>query len=392
MSASPPRPPPLWLLIVAAMLMPVTLHVVPPMVPTLAAAFVTDLGTAGLALSLYLVGVAVSQLVIGPVSDRFGRRPLMLVGLAVHVVASVACALAPAIAPFLAARVLQSFGGSSGMVVGRIMIRDCFDQDAAASRIGYVTTAMALSSVMAPVAGAWAEPLIGWRSAFLALAVAGAIALAAAWPCLAETNRRPLDRLDVGALANAMGRLLGDRTFMAMALCAAFNLANWFAFVAAMPVLMSTALDRPTTDYATYIVLVMVAYAGGNLVAGRFTQRFGGRRMIAVGMAIASASQGALFLFAWSGAADPLAYFLPVALCAIGAGFAQPSVQSIALGAIPGLAGAASGLLGFLSMAVAAVATKLVFVFGTDGMLPMATMLLVSILLSTLSLRLRPRA
>ncbi|HJS32380.1 MAG TPA: multidrug effflux MFS transporter [Alphaproteobacteria bacterium] len=388
--AAPPLPS-VTLLVAVTALGAFSMHIILPALPGMARLFGTSESTMQWAVSAALIGVAVGQLVHGPLSDRLGRRPVLIGGTAVYAIASLLCAFAWSSDALIAGRALQAFGACTGMVVGRAIIRDCYAGARSASLIGYVTMAMAICNLASPAVGAYLDAAFGWRSIFIVISIAGMAVLIACALGLAETNRDPSPRLGVAPIVTDLLALLRSRPFVAYALNTAFAMASWFAFVAEAPFVLASVYGRPAIEYGFYVPLVTAGYVLGNFVAGRYSQRFGLERMVAGGMAIALAGT-ALIAFAWLWALpDPLAIFLPMALGAIGTGIFMPNAMAAALGADRRIAGAASGLMGFLQMMVSAGAVWLVGQVRDDSLAPMIAVVLGTLALSLAVLWLRPR-
>ena len=162
-----PRLPPLALIVAFSILGPFSLHVVIPAMPLLVDEFGTDFGSAQATLTVYLVGIAGGQLLYGPVSDRVGRRPVVLAGLALYALASLGCALAGSVETLWVLRLMQGATGCAGQVLGRAIIRDCTPRDRAASLLGYTTMAMSSCASFSPLVAAIVQDLAGWRANFL---------------------------------------------------------------------------------------------------------------------------------------------------------------------------------------------------------------------------------
>ena len=172
--AAPTRPKPsLFLLVAMTGLGPFTMQIVIPSMPAMAAALAVPYGTIQLTLTVYLIGVAMGQLLYGPLSDRYGRKPLLLAGLGLYLLGSAAAAVAPDAGFLILARVLQAAGGCAGLVLGRAMVRDAYPRDRAASVIGYVSTAMAVAPMVSPLLGSVLTEHLGWRSTMLACLAIG---------------------------------------------------------------------------------------------------------------------------------------------------------------------------------------------------------------------------
>lgn len=200
----------LALLIALAMLGPIMLNIITPTLPGLPAALGTTRETAQLTFSLYLFGIAVSQLLLGPLADWFGRRPMILIGLGTYVVASIAAEFAPNIETLIVARLAQSFGASAGLALGRTMIRDQYDLGASASIIGYVTMAMTIAPMIAPILGARLDEAFGWRAIFAFCAIAGAGSFMIAVLRLPETRPQSLIAATPGEVASRTIQLAGN--------------------------------------------------------------------------------------------------------------------------------------------------------------------------------------
>ena len=181
-----------WRLLALLMAMtaigPATLNILVPALPHLVERLATDAGTAQLTLSLYLLSLATAQLLLGPLSDRFGRRPVVLAGLSLAVVAALAALAASSIGALIAVRTLQAVGASTGIVIGRAIIRDLYARERAAAMIGLVTTAMVIAPMVAPLIGGVLDTVFGWQAIFLFLALFSGAVLVWAVAVLPETR------------------------------------------------------------------------------------------------------------------------------------------------------------------------------------------------------------
>lgn len=361
-----PISPPIWILIAATATGPLALNIFVPSMPGLVRVFDTDYATIQLTLTLYLVGVAVAQLAYGPLSDRFGRRPALLTGLAIYAVSSLLCAFAWSVEALIVGRVLQAVGGCAGMVLVRAIVRDVFERDRAASVIALVTMAMAVAPAMAPALGGFLEASFGWHSTFLVPMAMGVIVLAAAIRSLNETNLMPIRRIDVPSMLRNYGELLRSRTFVGYAGNTAMSVGAFFAFLAGGPYVVIEILHRHPSEYGLYFVLISGGYMLGNFAASRLSQRLGVDRMIPIGVAVSTiggvASVGSLM----AEVVTTATVFVPMMLVAIGNGISQPNGIAGAVSVNPRAAGAASGLMGFAQMSCGAVFTIVVGVLQND--------------------------
>lgn len=355
-----PLPPPIWILVAATATGPLALNIFVPSMPGLVRVFETDYATIQLTLTLYLVGVAVAQLVYGPLSDRFGRRPTLLAGLAIYAAASLLCALAWSVETLIVGRILQAVGGCAGMVLGRAIVRDVFERDRAASVIALVTMAMAVAPAMAPALGGFLEAAFDWHATFLVPMAMGIVVLAAALRKLNETNLTPIPRIDLLSMLRSYGELLRSRAFLGYAGNTAMSVGAFFAFLAGGPYVIIEILHRPPSEYGLYFVLISGGYMTGNYLASRISQRYGIDRMIPLGVAVSTAGGVASVGLLAAGVVNTASVFLPMVVVAVGNGLSQPNGIAGAVSVNPRIAGAASGLMGFGQMATGALFTVVV--------------------------------
>jgi MFS transporter, DHA1 family, multidrug resistance protein len=335
------------------------LHMVVPALPLLATAFDESPARVQLVLTLYLAGIAGGQLVYGPVSDRFGRRPVLVAGLVLFLAGTLLCGLAWSLAALIFGRVLQACGACAGIVLGRAIIRDVYEREAAARGLAIVMMAMSLAPGISPAIGAYLAEWVDWRAIFAVLGILGAIVLALTVAWLGETNAHPA-RLHLVGMAASCIALLRSPQFLGFALCSACTSASWFTFIASAPHVLSEALGEPLSTYGLMILLPMATYILGNAAAARFALRLGSLRLLILGRTIALTGAVAMALWYCYAGLSAWAVFLPIALAEIGDGLSQPAALAAGLSIQPRLAGTASGLMGFLQMTVAAIGTFVV--------------------------------
>jgi DHA1 family bicyclomycin/chloramphenicol resistance-like MFS transporter len=351
-------------------LAPFSLQIFLPALPAIQASFAVTPGVVQLALSLSILANALANLAYGPLSDRFGRRPVLLVGLAAFIAGSLACALAQSIELLIGARVVQSIGGAAGMVLARAIVRDLYDRERSASIIAYLTMAMVVAPMLAPTIGAVLLDVASWRAIFV---VATGIGVALSWPIvatLAET-RAPEARRIGGTFAGASA-LLRSGQFWSYVLQSTFGISMFFAFIAGAPYFMMSMLGRSATEYGLWFMLVSAAFMAGNLVSGRFSARIGLDRMVLAGALLALTGAGLALALLLGGAWTPLALFVPMMAAGLGNGFSVPNAQAGALSVYPLLAGTASGIAGFSQMFVAALVSQAVGMLQNGTPYPMA--------------------
>jgi DHA1 family bicyclomycin/chloramphenicol resistance-like MFS transporter len=364
------------ILIGAVALGPISTDLYLPSLPWIGRDLGADVAATQLTLSVFLAAFAIAQIPVGPLSDRFGRRPVLLIGLCIYVLASVACAVAPSIELLILARAVQAIGACAGVVLGRAIVRDIYGRDRAARMLAYIGTAMALAPMIGPILGGTVQGVLGWRWNFGILTTFGAVGLALAWLGLAESNvRRDPSALDPVRMAANFGTLLRHRAFLGFTLTVAFSYAGLFAFISGSSFVLIDTLGVPTEQFGFFFAMGVIGYMTGTQIAGRLTMRMGIARMIWLGGTISLAGGAAMVALvppAVGNAWAPLAVAVPMACYMIGTGIVMPNAQAGALGPFAQMAGAASALMGFLQMAIAAT-VGLVFGQIHDGTpLPMA--------------------
>jgi DHA1 family bicyclomycin/chloramphenicol resistance-like MFS transporter len=370
--APPPAqatPPPAWLLVLITAIGPFSLQILVPAIPGLAAGFGVAAASAQLTLTVYLLGVAVGQLLYGPLSDRYGRRPMAIAGLVVFLAASVLGTLASSIGGLVAGRALQALGACSGMVLARAIIRDCYPRDRSASVMAYVFMGMTVAPMIAPAIGALLDEAFGWRSLMALPGVAGLGLLVAVLARLPETLRHEAGTQHGGfgsVVAASLG-LLRNRAFGIYTGSFAASSAVFFAFIGGAPFFVVRGLGLPATTYGIAFMLISVAYAAGNFVTARYAVRFGAPRLLLAGTAVTFVSALLALGLVLFRPPQLINLFGPAMLMALGNGVAQANAMAAAVSVRPQAAGAASGLAGAIQMSAGAAATVLVAALETGS-------------------------
>jgi MFS transporter, DHA1 family, multidrug resistance protein len=347
------------ILIGAVALGPVSTDLYLPSLPSIGRDLGADVAATQLTLSVFLIAFALVQIPIGPLSDRFGRRPILLGGLAVYAIASVVCAFAPSIEALIAARAAQAAGACAGVVLGRAIVRDIYGPDRAARMLAYIGGAVALAPMVGPILGGMIQSLLGWRWNFGILTLFAIATLSLGMGGLPESNtRRDPCALDPSRMAANFRTLLRHRAFMGFALAVAFSYAGLFAFISGSSFVLIDALSVPAERFGYVFAVVVIGYIAGTQIAARLTLRLGIARMISIGGIVSLAGGSAMVALAPLAAGSPwavAAIMLPMACYTMGTGIVMPNAQAGALGPFAHMAGAASALMGFLQMAIAAL-------------------------------------
>ena len=369
----------LALLIAITSIGPLSLNILAPAMPGLIGTFGVDAGTVQLTLSLFLLGMAISQLILGPLSDRFGRRPVMLAGLALTVVATFAALAASSIGELIAARTLQAFGATTGIVIGRAVIRDLYDRERAASMIGWVTMAMVVAPMIAPLIGGALDTALGWHAIFAFVGMFTAAVLV--WTALQLPETRTTPSSEGLARVRADGAsLLRSPAFLGYVAVAATNSAMFFTFIGGAPHVVVTIMHRTSVEFGIWFLIISFAFMFGNFAAGRWSARYGVDVMVRAGVAVTVF--GAMVGMVWvllQPQAGPELIMVPQIITGFASGFMLPNAIAGAVSVRPQAAGTAAGITGFMQMGLGAVTAQLIghLLAGATTALPLAAIVLV---------------
>jgi DHA1 family bicyclomycin/chloramphenicol resistance-like MFS transporter len=318
-----------------------------PSLPDMARHFGVEYGVMQLAVSAFLAVSAVLQLLCGPVSDRFGRRPVILGAFAIFVLATIGTLLAPTAGWFLAFRLTQAVV-TTGFVLSRAVIRDMVPAERAASMIGYATMGMSLVPMIAPTLGGILDEIFGWRASFVAMGVLGSIVLLLCWFGLGETARGggvPL-RQQIATYP----LLARSQRFWGYALAATLSAGAFYAYLGGAPFVGRQILHLSASEVGYWFAAPSVGYALGNFLSARFSTRFGMNRMMLAGAVICTLPLIMALLVDLGGTRTPLVFFGSVACMGLGNGMLLPNANAGMMSVRPELAGTASGLGGAMAV------------------------------------------
>lgn len=376
--------PHIVLLIFLSAVSPVALNIFIPSMPNLTASLGTNHTIAQLTLTLYLVAFALSQLVHGPLSDKYGRRPVLLIGIALYIISSLACSFAVNIEQLIIGRIFQAIGGCTGVVITRAIVRDLYQRDKAASILGYMTMVMALAPLTSPTIGGFIDQYSSWRGTFYFVSVMGIILFIFSFKGLHETNHNRIQSINVVEIASKYLILLKERQYLGFVTGMAFSSSVFFSFIAGAPFLVTKILKLEPSVYGFYFVMVSIGYMVGNFLSGKLTTQLGSFKMFMLSNIILFIAMIVLLYFSYIGISKPLYLFLPMSFVACANGLAIPSAMASALSIRPEIAGTASGLAGFTQIAMGALATFVVGYFHNGTTTPMITSMVVGGVLSIL--------
>jgi len=343
-----------------------------PAVPVLAQAFHAGAGAAQLTVTSYLAGLALGQLGWGPVSDRHGRRPVLLAGLALFLLSSAYVPAAGSIQEVVAMRFAQGVGASAGPVIARSIVRDLYAREQAAHLLARMTAVFGIVPLTAPLIGGQAVALSGWPALFWVFAAIAALLLVAVALGLRETTPAERPSIVPARVAANFARLLGDARFRAPLATMLLAQMAIIAFVSSSPVAVAQTLRLGPTGFSLVFAGVMLGQIIGGLLGSRIVPRLGIRRMVRFGTSLAFAAGLTLAALSLAGVAHWATVVLPMAALLFGASFIVPNATAAALSPFPQMAGAASSLLGALPFGLGALVSAALGVAYDGSMRPMA--------------------
>lgn len=351
-----------------AALPPLSIDMGLPAFPAISAALRASSGAVGLTLSLFMLGFAVAQLVFGPLSDRYGRRPILLIGFGLFTLAGAACTAASSIDTLIAWRLVQGAGAGAGMVMTLAIVRDLFEGAAARAQLSYVNLVISVAPMIAPTIGSQVVAIAGWRAIYGTLAVGGLLLLLSVAIGLSESlARRDLGAIQPARLIKTYSRILTNRICLGYALVNALNFGCMFAYVSGSPLVMLNVLGVSTTTYGWLFASTAFGIMAGSFFNGRLSIRgVLPSRLLIVGIVTAAASALALVVVSLSGAAQVITLMPLLVINTFCFGIISPNATHGAIQPVPESAGVAAAVVGFMQMLCGAVASGLV-AFLYDG-------------------------
>lgn len=345
-----------------------------PAMPAIAAGLGATDSAVQISLGVFMLGMAVGQLIHGPLSDRFGRKPVLVLAMGLFTAATVGCIFAPDIETLTALRLVQGFGAACGHTLSRAIVRDRFDREHAARLYSYILVVLAVAPIAAPILGAHFTIWFGWRSLFVLLTLYGLAVILLNGLFLRESNTTP-DKaaLRPGRILLSFAEVTRNRIFWGYLVCNAAAFAGLFAFLSGSSSVLISYLGIAPDSYGYYFALTMVGHMGALFWGGWAVGRYGLDALLRMGVILAAAAGVLMGTLAWSGVVSVAAIVGPAFLFMCAFALIVPQAVAGALSPFPHIAGAASSLMGFLQLGTGSVTGALVGYFYDGTQLAMTT-------------------
>ena len=354
---------PMPLLSTVALASPLALNLFVPAMPDAARDLGVDINTIQLTFTAYLLTLAIGQLISGPLADYFGRKPVLLWGLALHVAGSVLAASANDITLLIAGRMLQALGGSTAMSLARTIIVDVHGRQGAAGKMGYMVMSIAIAQSIAPTLGGFLNLWFGWSSTFLLPLVIGTGVALAAVKWLPETCQQKSDGLRIGRVLVQYRQVLSSSEYLGYALSTTFIATVFYMFMGSSPYIVVDQLGGNSAQFGSWFLAVSLAFMTGSLLSTRLAQTLNIDRMVMLGNSLSLLGTLLLLWFALQHQLSLWTLFAPMSVVTLGRGLSQPNAQSGAIAcalSFPNTAaGTASGLMGFIQLLIGAVMAQI---------------------------------
>lgn len=343
-----------------------------PSLPHIGAELGAGPASVQLTLSAYLIGFSAGQIVYGPISDSFGRKPVLLVAFAIFLAATVACALAGSIEVLIGARVVQAFGGAGPIILARTIVRDLYEGPRAGRELSMMGSIMGVTPVIAPIFGGFLQVAFGWRASFVSMAVGAAVLVALAAFLLPETIRiRQTGALSPASILRSYGIVLRHRGYVVYVGLLALSYAGLFAFISASSFVMQGVYGLDEIRFGIAFAICSMSFVFGTLIGTRIVSRRGFDRTIGVGVACLALGGLGQLLGVVLFPGRLMGLIAPEMLYFMGIGLVLPQAMAAAMSPFPERAGAASSLAGFVQMVFASVTGAVIGLFVGGSALPL---------------------
>jgi len=335
---------------------PLTTDMYLPSLPDIARQLDASTPQVQFTISAYLIGFAIGQIFYGPVSDRHGRKPVLLAAIALYCVASLVCALSTSIEMLIVARGVQALGGSGGIVLTRAIVRDIYSGARAGRELSLIASVMALAPVLAPIVGGVLQTGFGWRAVFLTLAAAGLVGVIVVWMLLPETLKaRAAEPVSMTSMFRSYRVVARNSSYLAYLSITSASFAGLFAWISGAAFVLQGLYGLTPFDFGVAFALGSLGYMTGSALAARIVVRFGLDGVLGIGGCACAAGGLGMVAATALGLTSSLSLVLPVAVYLAGLGMVLPQGIAGAMTPFPERAGAASSLFGFVQQSVAAL-------------------------------------
>lgn len=329
---------------------PISMALFTPAMPQITHDFATTEAMVKLTVSLYFAGFAIAQLVCGPLSDGFGRKPVIMAFMTIYLLASVVALVSPTVEVLIVARFLQGIGGSVGVAVARAVVRDLYVGDASTRIMNLIGLILGIGPAFAPTLGGITMELFGWHAIFVLMVVLGVVVMLICHYALKETVARDLSRIRPRALATSYAKLFSSGYFMACSLVMAGGVGVFYTLAVIMPFILMDRIGLSPMEYGLAMLLQSGAFSAGALVVRRAIGPFGAYRILPFGIACIVAGSAALAVLLRLYEPTFWLIMVPLMLYTFGGAFVMPAMSTAALAPFPHMAGAAGALSGFMQM------------------------------------------
>ncbi len=361
---------------------PISTLVLMPALPAIRAEFGASTAATQAVISAFLFAFAAGIPFTGPLSDRYGRRPVLLIGLSTFFAGSLLAAYAPTLEVLVFARAIQALGCSASATVSRAVLGDVYRDWRLAQALANLTLFMMMGTSISPYLGGWMTERFGWHAPFLVLMAISSITGIACWRLLPETRVVKSNAASARQLFDTSLAVLRKPVFVGCMIDAGVIYALYLGFISVAPYIMSEMLGKPATEFGIYVLFLSVGYFLGNFVVSRIQGHAQLERVARFGTYLQAASACTAAAFVWSGYTDPLYWFVPMLPLAFAQGLTLPHVTASAVRLVPNFAGVASSLIGLAQQAAAAIAVQGMGFLPTDSPIPVLTVCAILSLIS----------
>jgi len=357
--------PPLWLLVLITLSGTMAMHIFIPALPVAGEALSASSASMQLTITLYVVGLALGQLIYGPLSDAVGRRPALLLGLGVYFFASILALLATTVQWLVMARLLQALGGAAGLTLGRAIVRDVANPSRVTKDMALLNLLTLLGPGLAPIVGSYLADHFGWRSIYVFLVLLGCAMLLSTYRLLGETHPER-STLQMRSVLGDYVQLLANERFATLLLGGSCISAALYPYLASAPYIINVQMGLPISTIGWFAASTIVGASVGTYFTRRLSDRWNDEKFLVLGAGLSLSMAGILLILHFGGWLTPLGLLIVTVVMTLGAGMAGPASMSSALSVMPGLTGSAAGLYGFGQMGMGALGTFAVGFYAAD--------------------------